>query len=625
MRKVDQSKASRNEFWSVDSQPEKLSGRVALWRAPAVLVTFVLICAGGLIALQNWEPLSRLFPSGDWVFVPVRDHHSVAIRHFLVSFFLAFGLFCNGTIEAKARLIVALLGYFFVFCATLDYAAYGISLVTGLPPDLNVQEIAGGLAGFAVFSTQVFRRGAMPDSVEMTIQPRRKRVVATRFFAVTLLAATLSYQVTQLDPQFITKLRSFSLLGGLGPGVFLFLPSLFLMLYLLSCWDRRRDTPDPQFRPPLSIVIPAHNEEYIIAHTVAAIEAAAIEYGGEVNVLVVNNNSSDSTRAVTEAAFAKTRHVNGRVIDEARPGKAHALNRGFAEVQTDFVIRIDADTQIHSDALWRALSHFSDPTLGCLGGVPFTRGRSFFERARQSEVLVNHGYYAIGTDAIEALVAIPGMFAVYRSEFPRLLGGFAFGLNGEDSDMSMRIGEMGYRVMVDPKVRYESEVPATLHHMREQRMRWFRSAFHIAARCAEASRINHRSLRGIVILPLMLLNTSFRAMSIGLIFFGMIEFMDPFSPEMRPQLSAIFAVAIGAPFLVSIMATLINRSWRALLYVPEYTLFRLFRSYYTLESLLSITVTPASRPDKKPVVLEPLERVETASSERGKDLAVAGS
>lgn len=607
MRDKAEPQASQNEFWSVDSQPEKLSGPVALWRAPALLVTFVLICGSGLFLLQHGAWLHRVFPAGDWVFVPVRDQHFIAIRHFQVSFFIAFALYCNGTWRARVRLMGALIGLFFGFCAILDFTAYGFYQLTGVLPDLNVQQIAAGLIGFAIFATQVFRRGAMPEAVAMAITPRRPRVVFWRFWVTVGVAAYLSFQVSFLDPKIVGDLRGFALLGGLGPGVFLFLPSLFLMLYLLSQWDRRHEQIDTRFRPPLTVVIPAHNEEHIIADTIQAIDKAASHYGGEVSVWVINNNSTDATRSAALAAFRRTGYIHGRVVNEAQAGKANALNRGFSEVETEFVIRIDADTQIDRDALWRAMSHFADPDVGCLGGVPFTRGRSFFERARQAEVFVNHGYYAIGNDALEALVAVPGMFAVYRTELARAMGGFAFGLNGEDSDMSMRIGELGYHVMVDPRVRYESEVPATLHHMREQRMRWFRSAFHIAARCEETASLRHGSIRGMLMLPLMLLNTAMRAMTICLIIFGLIEYLDPFTRDLRPQLNAVAAVMLGAPFLVSVLATCLNRTGYALLYIPEYTVFRLFRCYYTMESLLSITITESRRRKMEPVALRPLE------------------
>ncbi len=605
MSHADAPKASQNEYWSVDSQPADLSGRVALWKAPAVLCFFVVFSSVTLLILQHDRLLGQYFPTNDWVFLPVEGQHFIAIRHFVMSVFVSFGLFANGSLRHRLGFIADLLVSFLVACLLIDLFAYVLWLGFGAPIALRNIQIATGLVGFALFSARLFKWGKMPLPVVMKITPRAPAKSFLRFGAVLAIAGYVSWYVAQLDLKLVATLRSVSLLGGLGPGVFLFLPTFFLVLYLLARFDLLRRHEKSDFAPDITIVIPAHNEEYILENTLGAIDRAAAQYDGQVFVFLVDNNSSDATAEIAQRVFDRADHARGTVLKQPIAGKANALNLGFSRVQTEFVIRIDADTQIEPESLRRAMRHYSDPTLGCLGGVPNTRGRSFFERSRLAEVLVNHGYYAISNEAIDAQVAIPGMFAVYRSELVRELGGFAFGLNGEDSDMSMRIGELGYRISVDPHVRYESEVPATYAHMREQRMRWFRSAFHITARCLEATHLSRRSLRGIIVLPIMLLNTAVRTMTLPLLLFGLIEVLEPFDTGPRPVWVAIGALVLGAPTLVSMLAILINRTPRALLYLPEYTVFRALRAYFTLESMLSITLGPPGV-IRRAVVLPPL-------------------
>ncbi len=543
-----------------------------------------------MFVLQYDPLLGQFFPAEDWVFAPVDQDHFLAIRHFFFCFYVAFGLFANGRLSVRLGFVANLIFSFLAACLVIDLFAFGLWAWFDIPVSLRNIQIASGLVGFAVFAARLSQWGAMPAPVDLVVAPRQPYRSYLRMTVVTVLAGALAWWVSYLDLEIVRALRSMSLLGGLGPGVFLFLPSLFLFLYLLSQWDRYFETPKGRFAPAVTIVIPAHNEEYIIADTIGAIDAAAGQYNGEVTVFVVNNNSSDSTYQTAADAIASSRNISGEVLEERRPGKAHALNYGFSKVTTEFTIRIDADTQIDNESLWRAMVHFEDPKLGCLGGVPNTRGRSFFERARLAEVMINHGYHAIATEAIDGLVAIPGMFAVYRAHLPIQLNGFAFGLNGEDSDMSMRIAELGYRITVDPRVRYESEVPATFAHMREQRMRWFRSVFHITARCHNAMQLKRGSLRGVVILPIMLLNTAIRTMVLPLIIFGVMETLEPFTQGARPQWQAIGAVMLGSPTLVAIGAVLINRAPKGILYLPEYTVFRLYRGYFTLESMLSIAI-----------------------------------
>jgi len=166
--------------------------------------------------------------------------------------------------------------------------------------------------------------------------------------------------------------------------------------------------------------------------------------------------------------------------------------------------------------------------MGVVGGLPVPPGGGLFDRARFLEVAVKHGFYSVAFETINSVVGIPGMFSVYRTELPRQLGGFVEGMNGEDTDISLRTGELGYRLLVDPAVRYISEVPTSYAHMREQRTRWFRSTFHISARCRDLIYAKQTTMRGKVVLPYMLINTARRTMMVPLALFGLLEYLTAF-------------------------------------------------------------------------------------------------
>ena len=61
-------------------------------------------------------------------------------------------------------------------------------------------------------------------------------------------------------------------------------------------------------------------------------------------------------------------------------------------------------------------------------------------------------------------------------------GGFPVGMNGEDADLTMQIGRLGYRVVVDPRIRSYEDVPGTIGEFVEQRTRWARGGIHAYAR-----------------------------------------------------------------------------------------------------------------------------------------------
>lgn len=105
---------------------------------------------------------------------------------------------------------------------------------------------------------------------------------------------------------------------------------------------------------PVTVLTAARNEAERIEQTIAYV--AHQDYRGPVEILVVDNGSTDGTGLVVET-FGATTGLNLRCIGELRPGKSHALNAGLAAVRTDLVITLDADTcytRGRSATWWRA-------------------------------------------------------------------------------------------------------------------------------------------------------------------------------------------------------------------------------------------------------------------------------
>jgi glycosyltransferase involved in cell wall biosynthesis len=105
--------------------------------------------------------------------------------------------------------------------------------------------------------------------------------------------------------------------------------------------------------PFLSIVIPAHNEEHRLPHTLAlcAEFVAAQPYTCE--VLIVENGSQDNTLAIAQE-FAATR-PEFRVLHESRRGKGLAVQRGMLAACGDFRFMCDADFSMPIEEINRFL------------------------------------------------------------------------------------------------------------------------------------------------------------------------------------------------------------------------------------------------------------------------------
>lgn len=583
---------SRHRFWSVDSAPHRLSTTVPRFYGIGVLLAFLFLTLFEIYIINSFPLFKSIFPQGDILFIPYDGGHSIPFRLFILTFYASFCLYCAGNFLTRLLFFLTAASSFILFCGLFDLVNLAVFDLFGITQSLHLVEIISGIVGFAIYSFTILDRGEMPTPLKAKISPIDIRYYTFKLVLLLIIAMFLAYYVDQLDLGIVRYMREIALLGGIGPGVFLFLPLTFGMLYLvrqLGLYLRKRK----KFAPPISIIVPAHNEAHCIAGTLRAIDAAALAYSGAVDVVVANNNSTDKTVEIVERTLSICTGFAGRLINVPRPGKAFALNAALDAVDTEFVIRIDADTQIRPNALIRGMTHFSDPDMGVLGGLPRVSGDGPFDHARQIEVLVNHGFYQVAMSTIGCIMSVPGMFAAYRTELLHKLGGFVSGMNGEDTDISVRIGELGYYVYTDPKVRYLSEVPNTYMHMREQRMRWFRSVYHVTSRNRRMLFGPDWTLRGKLIMPFMLVNSARRAMMIPLLIFGTIHWMAGLNAGSTLEWPFLLAVLIGSPALMTVLAAIVNGMPGTLLGLPGYLLFRAMRSYFTLESMLSIVMKPA--------------------------------
>jgi glycosyltransferase involved in cell wall biosynthesis len=90
----------------------------------------------------------------------------------------------------------------------------------------------------------------------------------------------------------------------------------------------------------ISFIVPAHNEEFELSSTLAAIHAAASNASGPYEIIVVDDASTDATPEIGLGAGAKVIPINRRQIAAAR-------NAGARAAQGEYLFFIDADTRIN--------------------------------------------------------------------------------------------------------------------------------------------------------------------------------------------------------------------------------------------------------------------------------------
>lgn len=380
--------------------------------------------------------------------------------------------------------------------------------------------------------------------------------------------------------------------------VFVGFPLIFdvLLLFLLLSTRTIRPANDPSNRPPITTITPAFNEQGTIARTLESIDRAAGAYGGRVTVILTDDGSDDTTVEVASRVMAGFRHAEGRLIAADHGGKAAALNKALAVALTEIVVRIDADVVIAENALCHLPDWFANPSVGMVGALalPDQRSRSWFAKGRLFECLIGFAFARVALQRVDAVNCIPGTFTAFRGDPARFVGGFVSGMNGEDSDLTMQLGRLGYQVVVDTRIRIYEDVPGTLREFREQRVRWNRAGVHILAR--HSPLLSGGGSPRSWFFYLRAATVRVTAVLRPLVFVTGLELslINPATRAVAPRVLVFYFVA-AVPSLVVIVALAVRFGFaRKLGWLPVWFAFTLVRRVVALEGLLTLPVRPVA-------------------------------
>jgi biofilm PGA synthesis N-glycosyltransferase PgaC len=224
--------------------------------------------------------------------------------------------------------------------------------------------------------------------------------------------------------------------------------------------------------PGVTILIPAYNEDPVIATTVTA--ALAVDYP-ELEVLVLDDGSRDHTVEVAQAAAAGDPRCEV-IRDPVNRGKADRLNDGFRRARHELVVVTDADTHIHPAAVRLLVARINrSPLVAAVAGAPHVTNRDSLIPAMQ----VLEAASIIGlirrTQALTGRVGVvAGVLGMFRRERVLAVGGYAPRMATEDIDLSWRLILAGWHTAYEPRALVGMQVPASPSALWEQRKRWAR-------------------------------------------------------------------------------------------------------------------------------------------------------
>ena len=221
----------------------------------------------------------------------------------------------------------------------------------------------------------------------------------------------------------------------------------------------------------LSLVIPAYNEEKVIARTIRSVLHSSYP---KLRVVVIDDGSSDRTAEVAREQFA--REIDrGRltVLRQPNGGKAAALNYGLQFVSEEIFVGIDADTLIGTEAIAYLVPHFQDPRVGAIAGNAKVGNRvNLWTRWQALEYITSQNFERRALNVFSTVCVVPGAIGAWRTEAVREANGYKTDTVAEDADLTMALLQHGYKVEYEDRALAFTEAPTTANGLMRQRFRW---------------------------------------------------------------------------------------------------------------------------------------------------------
>jgi cellulose synthase/poly-beta-1,6-N-acetylglucosamine synthase-like glycosyltransferase len=236
---------------------------------------------------------------------------------------------------------------------------------------------------------------------------------------------------------------------------------------------KEKDTPSvtSTFRPRVSIIVPAFNEEKVIVRTIETLLEA--DYPNK-EIIVVDDGSSDNTYAIASKYIGK----GIKVVHRPNGGKFAALNTGIAVAMGEIIITVDADSMIARASVAEIVKGFEDPEVaGVAGNLKVFNTNKLITKLQALEYIVQIQIVRRAFENFGSLTVASGAFSAFRKKAIEEIGWYDKDYLLEDFDITIKLLKSHRILHGNNEAVCYTEAPETLRDVYKQRLSWFRGDF----------------------------------------------------------------------------------------------------------------------------------------------------
>ncbi|MEP6582872.1 MAG: glycosyltransferase [Ginsengibacter sp.] len=220
--------------------------------------------------------------------------------------------------------------------------------------------------------------------------------------------------------------------------------------------------------PLVSIIVPAYNEQLTAIRTINSLLAQ--DYP-KLEIIFIDDGSKDGTYLKTKENFSGNSKI--QVYTKSNGGKASALNFGIQKSIAEFVVCIDADTQLKKNAVTELMKKFENKNVGAVAGnVKVGNEINMITRWQSIEYVTSQNFDRRAFDLLNCITVIPGAIGAFRKDAVLISGGFTTDTLAEDCDLTMRLHRNGYEIRNCTSAISYTEAPESFRQFLRQRFRW---------------------------------------------------------------------------------------------------------------------------------------------------------
>jgi biofilm PGA synthesis N-glycosyltransferase PgaC len=241
----------------------------------------------------------------------------------------------------------------------------------------------------------------------------------------------------------------------------------------------------------VSVIIPAHNEERCIADTLQSL--INIDYPN-LEILLVDDGSTDQTYDISLPFAGIHDDKTIKIFRKPQGGKASALNLAFRYCTGEYIVCMDADSQLAPDSIRMLLRRFIHDNVGACAGQVVVRNRcNLLTHLQALEYMLMNGTARMFQSYFSSVLIAPGPLTMFRRhvlqelqdrwgsnyhserlQFGKVPGPWESDTFAEDTKLSLSILASGADIVYEPAALCFTSAPTHVQRLLNQRYRWNR-------------------------------------------------------------------------------------------------------------------------------------------------------